>query len=260
MRRHFTPVILLLTLASSAFAQSDKPSPAPALGNPSIGEDWLRELAMHGNPDAQTSLGYSLEMAEKPAEALEWYQRSAEQGDQMGQFRLGRLYLVGSGVPQDYSEALTWLKQSAAQGHPTAQILLSSMYADGQGGPADDVEAVKWARRAAEQDCTYSKNKPGFKEPTIPEACAVARASLGASYLVGRGVPEDHVLAYMWLNLAAASMPAGENQRLCTETRDGIAARLTPRQLAYARRLSREWTPRPSEWLPRDGQKSRGER
>jgi TPR repeat protein len=116
---------------------------------------------------------------------------------------------------------------------------------------------VKWARRAAEQDCIYFKNKPGFKQQTLPEACAEGRAFLGASYLIGRGVPEDYVLAYMWLNLAAASMPVGENQKLYADERDRIAARLTPQELAYAQRLSREWTPRPSELLAVDGQKSR---
>ncbi len=59
------------------------------------------------------------------------------------------------------------------------------MYSGGWGVPEDGAEAAKWYRRAAEQ------------------GNALAQSNLGATYHNGEGVPQDYVLAHMWLNLAA---------------------------------------------------------
>jgi len=62
---------------------------------------------------------------------------------------------------------------------------------------------------------------------------------LGFLYENGRGVPQDYVLAYMWLNLAASSGdPASAMYR------DRLAAMMTSSQVAEAQRLTREWKPR----------------
>ncbi|MGO9422541.1 MAG: sel1 repeat family protein, partial [Roseiarcus sp.] len=47
---------------------------------------------------------------------------------------------------------------------------------------------------------------------------AGAQLNLGAMYDNGRGVPQDHVLAYMWANLAASRAADSETraQRLRT--------------------------------------------
>ena len=92
--------------------------------------------------------------------------------------------------------------------------------------PQDSVEAVKWYRLAAGQSHTW------------------AQFNLGASYYNGLVVPQDFVLAYMWFNLAAAQ--GDEN---AGKTRDQVASRMTPEQIAEAQRLAREWKPTPI--LPR---------
>ena len=53
----------------------------------------------------------------------------------------------------------------------------------------------------------------------------------------GRGVPEDYVVAHMWLNLAAAT--GHEDAR---RARDRVAAGMTREQIAEAQRRAREWT------------------
>ena len=45
----------------------------------------------------------------------------AEQGDADAQYELGRMYIVGDGVPQDYDEAFRWFWKSAEQGDAKAQ-------------------------------------------------------------------------------------------------------------------------------------------
>ena len=75
---------------------------------------------------------------------------------------------------------------------------------------------------------------------------ARAQTSLGFMYANGGGVPQDYILAHMWLNLAASRFPAseGEKRDMCVRNRDRVASLMTPYQIAEAQRLAREWKPK----------------
>ncbi|HSF66691.1 MAG TPA: hypothetical protein VLA67_04585 [Nitrospiraceae bacterium] len=45
--------------------------------------------------------------------AAKWYRRSADQGNDLAQRRLGLLYERGDGVPQDHVQAYMWYKLGA---------------------------------------------------------------------------------------------------------------------------------------------------
>jgi TPR repeat protein len=49
--------------------------------------------------------------------AVEWYLKSAEQGDSVAQCNLGDCYYNGEGVNQDYTKAVEWYFKSAEQGN-----------------------------------------------------------------------------------------------------------------------------------------------
>ena len=83
--------------------------------------------------------------------AVEYFQKSAEQGDASAQFNLGACYYNGEGVPQSYSEAVKWYLKSAEQGYAAAQYKLGVCYDKGNGVPQSYSEAVKWFKKAAEQ-------------------------------------------------------------------------------------------------------------
>ncbi len=53
---------------------------------------------------------------------------------------------------------------------------------------------------------------------------------------MGRGVPEDDVLAYMWLNLATAQGDEGAQGN-----KDHAEQGMTRAQISEAQRLTREW-------------------
>src|SRR5262249_31743463 len=74
-----------------------------------------------------------------------------------------------------------------------------------------------------------------------------AQYKLGVFYDNGLGVPQDHISAYMWLNLSAAQGRDG-----AAAFRDLIARRMTPAQIAEAQKLAREWKPttRPPRSVP----------
>ena len=65
---------------------------------------------------------------------------------------------------------------------------------------------------------------------------AVAQYNLGYMYGNGYGVPEDHVLAYMWFNLSAA-----QGVEVAQGNKDIIEQRMTREEIAEAQRMSREW-------------------
>ena len=86
-----------------------------------------RALALMGNADAQTNLGfayYNGEGVEQDyAEAVEWWRLAAEQGDAVAQYNLGYAYRNGEGVEQDFVEAVKWWQMAAEQGDEIAKQL-----------------------------------------------------------------------------------------------------------------------------------------
>ena len=65
---------------------------------------------------------------------------------------------------------------------------------------------------------------------------AFAQFSLGFMYATGDDLPQDLVLAYMWLNLSAAQ--GQENAQAAQEL---TVQNMTREQIAEAQRMSREW-------------------
>jgi hypothetical protein len=59
-------------------------------------------------------------------------------------------------------------------------------------------------------------------------------------------VPQDYVQAHMWFKLAASRSDASDKElsEKAINSRDRIAARMTPAQIAEAQKLAREWKPK----------------
>ena len=86
----------------------------------------------------------------------------------------------------DYVRAVNVLTPLALRGNSRAQAFLGFMYENGFGAPqAYDAAADLYIRAAI-------KGNP------------FAQCMLGLMYDKGHGVPQDFILAYKWLNLAAA--------------------------------------------------------
>jgi uncharacterized protein len=144
-------------------------------------------------------------------------------GDVRAQLRLGIMYRIGQGVPQDNTKAAYWFTKAAkhwrwrsnrpnqlyrmlrglelsqkereAEGvarqnwhrvQATAQTHLGLMYANGEGVPEDDAKAVYWFKKAMLW---------GFYEP--------AYLNLGLMYEKGEGVPQDYATAVDYYAAAA---------------------------------------------------------
>ena len=121
----------------------------------------------------------------------------------------------------DHATSLKTSQSLAAQGNAEAQNYLGQLYASGRGVPQDYSQARQWYEKAAAQ------------------GHALAQNNLAELYYAGLGVPQDDVRAYMWVSLAAIHMK-GEEQKQATENRDDVARRMTPAQIAEAKRLTQQ--------------------
>lgn len=184
-----------------------------------------RALAEQGGTEAKLILGSMYEtgmgVAQDKKEAAKWYRLAAEQGNAKAQSKLGAIYDIGIGVPQDKMEAAKWWQLAAEKGDDFAQLNLGSMHDRGKIYPQNFQEALRWYRLAAEQGNVFAQEKLGWK------------------YELGEGVAQNDVLAYMWFNIAAGDKSAA-GRYAAKNQRDALATRMTAKQIAEARELSRK--------------------
>ena len=83
------------------------------------------------------------------AAAFQAWRPLAEQGDVRAQYRLGRLYEAGEGVPGDDVEALRWFHAAGGQGDKQALVSIGIFHADGRGVPQNTFKAYMWWEIAA---------------------------------------------------------------------------------------------------------------
>ena len=154
-------------------------------------------------------------------EAFKWFKLSAEQGDSIGQFNLGRRYMYGWGVEKNKTEAIKWYKLSAEQGNSEAQKKLGKCYMYGWGVEENETEAVKWYELSAEQGDSEAQNELGFcyrcgykVEKNESEAFKWYKLSaeqgdsngqceLGVCFNLGIGVEKNESEAFKWCSLSA---------------------------------------------------------
>lgn len=91
----------------------------------------------------------------------------AEKGNAKAMGRIGSLYRDGKGgVAQDYTEAMAWYRKAADGGDDYAQNNLGVMYQNEMGVPYNEKEAISLYRKAAKQGNAVAKeNLAGMLAP-----------------------------------------------------------------------------------------------
>ncbi|EXJ83541.1 hypothetical protein A1O1_07164 [Capronia coronata CBS 617.96] len=74
---------------------------------------------------------------------------------------IGRMFLRGEGMEQNFEKAQTWFKRGVANGDSFAQYHLGLMYRDGLGVPQDGVRAGTYLKAAAEQSLPIAQSALG---------------------------------------------------------------------------------------------------
>lgn len=124
----------------------------------------------------------------------------SEAGIAMAQNTVGRMYLQGYGVPQDFNRARNLFSKAANQGLANAQNNLGVMHAAGKGVQQDYKQAIEWFRKAANQDYALAMN------------------NLADMYKNGLGVQPDKVEAARWRKRAQSNGFTGNKSLTKIET------------------------------------------
>ena len=112
-----------------------------------------RTDAAAGNAEAQFALAFFLAAGPAPqdyTQALEWYQKAADQNHRLAQFNLGQMFAHGQSVPRNDALAVMWIRRAANGGDAGAQFNLADRYerASMHGSEMDAaesrIEAYKW--------------------------------------------------------------------------------------------------------------------
>lgn len=151
--------------------------------------DTVKSAAAGGNSRAQAELGrrylFGQGVPQDYAQARKLIEKAAKDGVAEAYFLLGMMYDGGEGVRQDYVEAFQWLKKAAEQGHLQSQAMVGMMYQQGEGVQKNDAQARYWYEKAAQQGDANSQ------------------ATLGEMYRMGEGGPKDYAQAFQWFEKAA---------------------------------------------------------
>ena len=198
-------------------------------GDPSVVEQVLPR-AQAGDPEAQHDLGLRYAggrgVPKDPERAAKWYRAAAEQGYGPAQGSLALAYYWGTGVARDHARAADWFRRAAEHDVAGAGYMLGLIYWSGEGVAKDVALAAHWHGQAAEHGNHY------------------AQQFLARLYRDGRGVARDKVQAYKWLDLAIPGLKASPARDSWIEMRAQLGATMTVEEIAEARRLAREWTPK----------------
>ncbi|KQO95553.1 hypothetical protein ASF32_18500 [Methylobacterium sp. Leaf91] len=224
-----------LTESSSQPAQRPVPKVA-ALGNLAgdlgavpTGLAQLRKAALEGDGASVYDLAArALEGRGMPrdfAVAAKLFEALAEVGYAPAQYKLGGLYEKGSGVVRDLAQAKLWYARAAEQGHARSMHNLAVVYAENPSanGKPDYTTASQWFRRGAEY---------GMRD---------SQYNLAVLYARGLGLQQDLVQSYLWFSAAAAQGDDDAGRK-----RDDVAAKLAPKDLVVAQKLSTAFKPKAS--------------
>ena len=128
----------------------------------------LRRAAEGGWASAQASLGRWLRERERWADSVQWYRRSAEQGDPGARYGLGLAYYRGRGVPRDRARAFRLILQAARSGDVIAEYGVGLLYERGGGTTRDVAKARHWLQRAADKGLEDAREQLRSLSATSP--------------------------------------------------------------------------------------------
>ena len=186
-----------------------------------------------GSPAAALRRAIRLIDEGKAVAAVPLLARAAKAGIAEAEYRLGRCYLEGTGVPPSRAAAARWLEHGASHGHVDAQSLLAGLYLHGlaartdhQGDTAaarlfeaeeqaqpDFDSALKWARLAAEAGSAKAQAVLGYILTVGPEPIRDLEAANGWYERAATGGSPEGSLGYA-LSLAKRATDAESRRQV----------------------------------------------
>lgn len=254
-----------------------------------------------GLPEALMSLNYK----QYPT-ALAEFQNLADQGNVAALYHLGRMYQNGWGVPRNIPQAVSYFQAADDSFYlPASAQLGKILLRGGDGVGANPVQAVHLLKKAAlagDSDAAFELGNAsiaglggdvdfnhafGFYLIAALKGNQKAQFQLSQMYLVGRGIPQNHQKALLWMtrsanqgyvraqlelahqlennpklkNLPMAyswnSILAAYNSdsvgTAAAKKRDELALKIKPKELTERQAAIRSWAPKtPEQSVPED--------
>lgn len=164
---------------------------------------------------------------------LSAWRQKAERGDAAAQYKLGRAYYEGQGVPQDCKKAANWFRLAAEQGDVAAQTEMGLSFYHGKGARQNYKEAVKWFRLAAERgnsaaqvylgDCYYFAKGVGYDSEEANKWYCLAVAQWNESNCLGRAADVKTRLWKYWSKSGADAAEFAVSSWLLPAAKQGFA-------------------------------------
>ncbi len=124
---------------------------------------WFEKSAKNGNGDACFYMGvfYSegYGVSVNKAQALNWYLKAEKYGNTDCLYNIGQIYIKGYGVEQNYKKAFEYYKKAAKHGVEAAIYNLACCYGNGDGVAENPVIAYDYCKRAADLGFEMAKDK-----------------------------------------------------------------------------------------------------
>jgi TPR repeat protein len=126
-------------------------------------------------------------------EAVRWYTKAAENGDSTAAVEVAAVIAKGTG---DYNAALRWCQFAADQGNGVGMYCIGWLYQEGKLGPKDSATAAQWYQKGA----AHWNAQSCFR--------------LGRMFWNADGVASDKVAAYKWALVASKVFPEAKQDAL----------------------------------------------
>lgn len=125
--------------------------------------------------DASTiEKAYTYYKSRNYSEALKWFEKAAEEGNQIAWIEIGDFYFFGLGVDIDYKKALEYYNKSSIKDDPNVYYNLAEIYAEGLDGSQPNAsKAEEYFEKAVQ-----GKSADAVKLRTKEEKAKVETASI----------------------------------------------------------------------------------
>jgi len=174
----------------------------------------MKQKAEAGDPQAQLSLGDVLSFNHKTTEALQWYQKAAEQGLVEAESRLGELLLFGGfGIPSNQTvkanpfDGIRWTFKAATNHNAKAFLNMSKALQNGIGSSTNLVEAYAWLQLYSEQDTILGRVLLNQLALKLDVQSLQAAQALAAQFKAGQWPLLQPVDSRLKLNSVIADKP-----------------------------------------------------
>ncbi|MBO4514610.1 MAG: sel1 repeat family protein, partial [Lachnospiraceae bacterium] len=148
--------------------------------------EYYQKGADMGNSLCMRNIAYIYDGRGEYEEAIPWFLKASDFGDNVSDYYLGYYYETARGVEKDEAKAFEYYLKAANAGHVNAMIIVTECYQYGELTAEKNAEkAFSWCQKAAAEE--------------KPEAMDM----LGNMYMSGFGTKKDAFTASKWFEKAA---------------------------------------------------------